>query len=375
MAVKKIEGKSTSALIFTTDNEKTALDQHAEAQIQMLCDTECCAGNVIRVMPDVHAGKVGPIGLTMTLNGKAMPAIVSGDIGCGLLAVPVKGKMEFQKLDAVLRDRVPSGSANRGEPHPDADDIDLSELRCASHIQLDRAYRGLGTLGGGNHFIEIDENGANEKYLVIHSGSRNLGQQVCDYYMKAGQEELKAKGVEIPFEMTWLEGQLFEDYLHDVQFVCRYAVLNRQIMMKEITKGMKWKTGEELISIHNYIGDDGILRKGAISAKEGESVIIPMNMRDGVILGTGKGNAEWNQSAPHGSGRVLMRTEVKTSHTVSEFKKEMKGIYSSCIRPDTLDEAPFAYRSIEEMKPVLKDTVEITDVLHPLYSFKAGDEK
>lgn len=408
-----VEGTCASAIIYTVEDEGSALDQHALAQVRMLCDTEACEGSVIRVMPDVHAGKVGPVGLTMSIGERVMPALIGNDIGCGVTITQIANLKrglkidDCQRLDAVIRERVPSGSANRASPHPWAEDFDLSELRCARHIQLERAIAGLGTLGGGNHFIEVDCKdrshvmaGAFEcfilddellddeqsraveakqdaclpgsHFLVVHSGSRNLGQQVYDHYMRVGRDALKRAGLNVPYEMTWLEGELAQDYLHDVQIVCRFAELNRQIMQREIFRGMKWKSGESFSSMHNYIGADGILRKGAVSARAGEKVIIPTNMRDGCILAIGKGNSEWNMSAPHGSGRILMRTEVKRRHTVSEYRKEMQGVYCSCIGPATLDEAPFAYKPMEDLVGAIESTVEHSATLVPAYCFKAG---
>ena len=237
----------------------------------------------------------------------------------------------------------------------------------------------LGTLGGGNHFIELDTAKNGEVFLIVHTGSRHLGKEVAEYYMKAGQDELKDNGInDIPFEMTYLSGNLMEDYLHDLKIVEEYAILNRKIIASEIIKKMKWKAIEEISCSHNYVdfsGNQPILRKGAISAKLDEKVIIPINMKEGVLLGRGLGNEEWNNSAPHGSGRVLSRGEVNSSHTVSEFKKEMKGIYTSCISKDTLDEAPFAYRGIDYIKEVIKDTVEVENVLTPIYNYKGGDRK
>lgn len=215
-------------------------------------------------------------------------------------------------------------------------------------------------------------------YVVIHSGSRHLGKEVTDYYVKAGAALLKERGIETPYPLTWLEGELMEDYLHDLLTVQRYAQLNREIMAEEIMKGMKLKAQEARSSVHNYFdASEGmrILRKGAISARRGEQIVIPVNMRDGIILGTGKGNPEWNFSAPHGSGRKIRRDEVKERYTVAAFRKEMKGIYSSCIAADTLDEAPFAYRSIEDIREKIRDTAEIEKILKPVYNFKAGDKR
>lgn len=229
--------------------------------------------------------------------------------------------------------------------------------------------------GGGNHFIELDRGTDDSMYLTVHTGSRHLGEEVAEYYTKLANRFLKLQGKEIPYFMSYLEGDCKEAYLEDVQVIQRYAEWNRQIIVREILKGMKWKAVEQFSVAHNYLDTSGILRKGAISARNGEQVLIPVNMKDGIILGIGKGNAEWNDSAPHGSGRRLKREDVKKQHTVSEFKKEMKGIYSSCVGAETLDEAPFAYRSIAKIAEQIKDTVEITDQLKSIYNFKAGSKK
>ena len=234
----------------------------------------------------------------------------------------------------------------------------------------------IGTLGGGNHFIEVDRDTDGDYYLVIHSGSRHLGMEVTEYYLKAGQKEsqMKKQG-HAPYEMTCLEGKLLEDYLQDLAVTQEYAANNREAMLDEIMRGMKWRIMDSYTCIHNYIDFSGelpILRKGAISAKAGEKVVIPINMRDGIILGTGLGNEAWNCSAPHGSGRVYRRSEVKDHHTVSEFKKAMEGIHSICVNKDTLDEAPFAYRKIDDIAEVIEDTVTIDRIIKPVYNFKAG---
>ena len=223
------------------------------------------------------------------------------------------------------------------------------------------------------------DKGESGVYVVIHTGSRHLGMEVTEYYIREGQSFLKEKGEETPYELTWLEGDLMDSYLHDVKVVQEYAALNRELILREILKGMKWKESEREESVHNYIDtlSDGrlILRKGAISAKEGQRVIIPINMRDGVILGVGMGKPDWNESAPHGSGRKYKREDVKSKFTVSAFKSEMKGIYSTCIGADTLDEAPFAYRDLESILANIGDTVEISEVIKPVYSFKAGEKR
>ncbi len=380
-----------------------AVEDYALSQIQMIADNEAAKGSNIRVMPDVHPGKVGPIGLTMTVKDMVILALIGIDIGCGMsLARIGKVRKDFQKLDTVIRDNIPVGSKIREKSVELSYEFDPGFLRCAAHIRKDKVMLSLGTLGGGNHFIEVDEDENGENYLIIHSGSRRLGKEVAEYYMDKGQRLLKKQGIDVPYEMTYLTGELLEDYLHDIALVQEYAELNRRIMMRTISKGMKWKILEERSCIHNYvemldntrvdgntafsdnntIGTEksagttqdatAILRKGAISAKKGEDVIIPINMRDGVILGKGKGNPDWNYSAPHGAGRIASREVTAGSHTLSEFKAAMKGIYSSCISKDTLDEAPFAYRDIDYIKTAIEDTVEITEVLKPVFNYKGG---
>lgn len=375
--MKMIEGTYSSAKIFTCGNPENGLDDYAAAQIRMLCDNPVSEGCKIRIMPDVHPGKVGTIGLTMTVGDKVMPNIVGIDIGCGMTLAEVKCKrVEFQKLDTVIRENVPSGFHIRSAVHRFADTFDFSRLTCAGKIRKDKALHSLGTLGGGNHFIEIDRDDEGGIYAVIHSGSRHLGKEVTEYYLSEGQKRLKEKGLDIPYELTWLEGTLMEDYMHDLEIVQEYAALNREVMLDEIGKGMKWKYRDTYSCIHNYVdvsSEQPVLRKGAISAKEGESVIIPINMRDGILLGTGLGNEDWNHSAPHGAGRILKREDVKSSHTLAEFKKAMKGIYSPSINKETLDEAPFAYRGMEEIAGVIGDTVSITKTIRPIYNFKADE--
>ena len=252
-------------------------------------------------------------------------------------------------------------------------DVDFSRLKAT--VNKKKAVENLGTLGYGNHYIEIDTDSNKNYYVGVHSGSRHLGQEIVEYYLTAGQEELRARGENVSYELTYLTGNLMLEYLKDLRIAQKYAFLNRQIMLEEIIKGMKWKIIEIIDCPHNYIdftGEKAILRKGAISAREGEKVIIPINMRDGVIIGKGKGSADWNFSAPHGSGIILKRTEVKNHHTVLEFKTAMKGIYSTSISKETLDESPFAYRGVESIKEAISETVEIEKILRPVYNFKAG---
>jgi len=376
--MRTVNGIYASAKIFTTNNKQTAVDDYAIAQLQMLCDNETSKGSVIRVMPDVHPGKVGTIGLTMTVGERILPNLVGIDIGCGMTLAELRtSKIEFQKLDAVIRNHIPSGFAIRNKLHRYAEELDLSQLRCYQSIRPEKALYSLGTLGGGNHFIEVDTDDNGTRYVVLHSGSRHLGKEVTEYYLNEGQKHLKTQGLQVPYELTWLDGILKEDYLHDLQIVQQFAALNREIMLDELVKGMKWKVTHSYSCIHNYVDcseSTPVLRKGAISAKQNEPVIIPINMRDGILLGKGLGNTDWNCSAPHGAGRIMKREDIKQYYTVSAYKAEMKGIYSTCIGKDTLDEAPFAYRPVEDIAEVIKDTVNIDKRIRPLYNFKAGGQ-
>lgn len=376
-----IYGKYANAVVYTTNNETYAIDDYARKQIQMICNHPSAQGCTIRIMPDVHPGKVGTIGLTMTIGDSLLPSLVGVDIGCGMTIARLKTRaIEFAKLDTVIREQVPVGGATRKTIHKFAERIDLSSLHCYSAIDEAKALRSIGTLGGGNHFIELDKGEDDICYIVIHSGSRHLGMEVTSYYLREGQKEqqMKKSGGHAPYEMTCLSGKLLDCYLHDLAIVQEYAAWNREAIIDEMVRGMKWRILEGYSCIHNYVdfsSETPILRKGAIRANAGEQVIIPINMRDGVILATGLGNADWNYSAPHGSGRVYRRSEVKDYHTVSEFKKEMTGIHSVCIGKDTLDEAPFAYRKLEDILEVIQDTVRVDQIIRPIYNYKAGGEE
>ncbi len=369
--MKIIKGIYAEAKIFTDD-----VEEYAEAQVKMICDNETAAGSRICMMPDIHPGKIAPIGLSMTVTDKVIPQLLGVDIGCGMTCVKLnKSNAEFSKLDRIIRENIPSGFSIRKEPHHMAEEFSCDELHCIRHINRQKAERSLGTLGGGNHFIELDIGKDGSLYLAVHTGSRHLGEEVAEYYTKLANISLKEQGKEVPYYMSYLEGAHKDAYLEDVKIIQQYAEQNRQIIVREILKGMKWKAAEQFSVAHNYLDEEGILRKGAISAKSGEKVVIPANMKEGIILGIGKGNPEWNMSAPHGSGRKWKREDVKNQYTVSAFKKEMKGIYSSCVGADTLDEAPFAYRSIKEIAGQIKDTVAVTEILKPVYNFKAGSRK
>ena len=375
--METINGNFSSALVFSSSAEKYAL-----SQVQAICDNEVSLGSSVRVMCDVHPGKVAPIGLTMTIGKRILPYLVGLDIGCGMTSAKITKHrgMEFKKLDSVIRENVPSGFSVRksaNDVHRFISSFDFSSLDCSRHVSAEKNALALGTLGGGNHFIEIDKDDDGDFYITVHSGSRHLGKEVADHYLLEGSRILKKRNEEVPFELTYLEGDILDSYLHDIEIVQKFAELNRLSIIDEIAKGMKWKTDDPISCIHNYIDfrtEKPILRKGAVSAQNGEKVIIPINMRDGIILGTGKGNAEWNFSSPHGAGRVMNRDDVKKKFTVSQYKSEMKGIYSSCISKGTLDEAPFAYREISEILSAINPTVSVEKIIRPVYNFKAQSE-
>jgi len=369
-----VKGKFNDAVVFTEVVEESALDQ-----IKTLCGQEFTAGLRIRIMPDVHAGAGCTIGTTMTIKDKVVPNLVGVDIGCGMETIKIcNSHIELQKLDKFIYNKIPSGFNVRETPHKYNEEIDLTCLRCRrdGKINLDRAVKSLGTLGGGNHFIEagVDQKGA--IYLVVHSGSRHLGLEVAGYYQEQAYRSLKENGKEdIPKALAYVSGSLMDDYIHDMKIIQRYAMLNRKAIMDEIIKGMKLKVEEEFTTIHNYIDtDEMILRKGAVSAKEGEKLLIPINMRDGSLICVGKGNKEWNCSAPHGAGRLMSRKAAKDSFTLSQFKKQMEGIYTTSVNAMTLDECPMAYKPMDDIVENIKETVEIKSIIKPIYNFKAGEE-
>ena len=398
-----LNGKYNSAKVFTE-----VIEQGAVSQIIAFCSQPMSADSQIRIMPDVHAGAGCTIGTTMTITDKVIPNLVGVDIGCGMETVRLKEKhIELQKLDKLIYEKIPSGFAIREKPHRYSEKVDLTELYCYKHIDPLRAEKSIGTLGGGNHFIEADKGEDGSIYIVIHSGSRHLGVETAKYYQneayrrlnkssekevneliermksegkhKQIQSELKklenTKTTDIPKHLAYCEGELFDQYIHDMKIVQQFAMLNRQAMMDEIIKGMHLHVVEQFTTIHNYIDTDTmILRKGAVSAQAGEKLLIPINMRDGSLICTGKGNPDWNCSAPHGAGRLMSRSQAKQSFTVSEFKKQMDGIYTTSVNAQTLDECPMAYKSMEDIVDNIGDTVEINEVIKPIYNFKAGEE-
>lgn len=397
----EIKGKFNTAKVFTD-----IIDEDSIRQVCELCNQSFAEGAKIRMMPDVHAGAGCVIGTTMTITDRVVPNMVGVDIGCGMETVRIKGrKLEVEQLDKLIKFNIPSGFDIREKRHRYAEKARLEELRCAEQVNLDRAYHSLGTLGGGNHFIEADK-GEDGIYIVIHSGSRHLGVEVAKFYQKRAIEELKHSGDDnvrklidemklqgrekeieaavrehnsqakkaVPDHLAYVYGTALDDYIHDMKIVQEFAMLNRKAMMDEIVRGMKLKIEDEFTTIHNYIDTEKmIVRKGSVSAQSGERLIIPINMRDGSLICVGKGNDDWNCSAPHGAGRLFSRSQAKQNFTVSEYKKQMSGIYSTTINQSTLDECPMAYKSMDDIVKNIGDTVEITEVIKPIYNFKAGE--
>ena len=398
----EIKGKYASAKIFADIAEESAV-----AQIMTLCNQPISKDAKIRIMPDVHTGAGCTIGTTMTITDSAIPNLVGVDIGCGMETVRLKEKhIELQKLDKLIYRCIPSGFSVRENPHRFAESFQREQLYCAEKIHVRRLLQSIGTLGGGNHFIEADQGDDGSIYLVIHSGSRHLGVEVARYYQEeayrllnlASEAEVQAligslkaagkekqiqkalkklheeKHTDVPKHLAYTTGMLFEQYIHDMKLTQAFAMLNRQAIMDEIIRGMGLHVADQFTTIHNYIDTDHmILRKGAVSARCGEKLLIPMNMRDGSLICTGKGNDDWNQSAPHGAGRLMSRSEAKSSFTVSEFKKQMAGIYTTSVSSGTLDECPMAYKPMEAITSCIGDTVTIDEIIRPIYNFKAGE--
>lgn len=397
----EIKGKVNTAICYAKVVEDEAIEQ-----IRRMCDYEFTENSRIRIMPDVHAGKGCTIGTTMTVIDKAVPNIVGVDIGCGMYTVCLgKSEIDFAKLDEAAH-YIPSGM-NIWDGRQEK--FDLQELRCYRSLKNTKwLERSLGTLGGGNHFIEVDQAADGTKFLVIHTGSRNLGKQVAEIYQRLAidlnkgkesyfeqrdeiirtykeqgrrneiQSALEAiswnqRETTMPEDLCYLYGRFFEDYLHDVEICQRFATRNRE-KIAEILLDRTGMTGTDgFHTIHNYIDtDEMILRKGAIAAHAGEKVLIPINMRDGSVLAVGKGNADWNYSAPHGAGRIMSRTKAKDTLSMDEYRTMMAGVYTTSVNEATLDEAPMAYKSLEDIIDVIRETVDVIDVMKPIYNFKAN---
>ena len=400
----EIKGKVNTAVCYAAVVEEEAIEQ-----IRRMCDYEFTEGSKIRIMPDVHAGKGCTIGTTMTINDKVVPNIVGVDIGCGMYTVelgPVN--IDFERVDAAVHE-IPSG---RGVWEGRMERFDLTGLACYRSLkQTKRLERSLGTLGGGNHFIEIDVASDGNKYLVIHSGSRNLGKQVAELYqalavdlnlgkanyfeqrdeiirtykeqgrrseiqaaLKSLEAEWKAKEPTMPADLCYLYGTYLEDYLHDVEICQQFARRSRERMAEIILEKTGMTARSSFHTIHNYIDTkEMILRKGSIAAHAGELVLIPINMRDGSVLARGKGNPEWNFSAPHGAGRLMSRMKARETLNLDAYRKTMEGIYTTSVNESTLDEAPMAYKSLDDILDVIRDSVDVIEVLKPIYNFKASE--
>jgi len=398
----EIKGKINTAICYAT-----VIEDEAKEQIRRMCDYQLTENSRIRIMPDVHAGKGCTIGTTMTVKDKVCPNIVGVDIGCGMYTLKLaERELDFEKIDEACH-HIPSGK-NVWEGRQER--FDLTNLRCHRSLKdTKRLERSLGTLGGGNHFIEIDQAKDGTYYLVIHSGSRNLGKQVAEIYqqlaidlhmgkeeyfkqrdeiiriykaagrraeiqkaLKELQKNYETKELDTPSDLCWLYGTFLEDYLHDVAICQDFACRSRERMAKIILERTGMTALEAFHTIHNYIDvEEMILRKGAIAAHAGEKVLIPINMRDGSVIALGKGNPEWNYSAPHGAGRVMSRSKAKEALNLEEYKEAMKGIYTTSVNESTLDEAPMAYKSLENIIDVIRDSVEIIDIMKPVYNFKA----
>lgn len=401
MDIMEIKGQFNTAICYAK-----VIGDNAIEQIRKLCDCEFTSGSRIRIMPDVHAGKGCTIGTTMTILDKAVPNLVGVDIGCGMYTVNLgKSELDLPKLDEVAH-FIPSGTRvwEGRQAH-----FDLTALRCYRNLKdSKRLERSLGTLGGGNHFIEVDRSEDGTNYLVIHSGSRNLGKQVAEFYQQLaidlnhGKEEyyqkrdaliaeykatgrrteiqaaLKAlrwteKKVDVPDELSFLYGTYLEDYLHDVEICQQFAARNRELMVEIILSHLGLIKEDAFHTVHNYIDTkEMILRKGAVAAHGGERLLIPINMRDGSVLAVGKGNPEWNFSAPHGAGRILSRTDAREKLALAAYEKAMEGIYTTSVSQSTIDEAPMAYKSLDDILDVIQESVDVIDIIKPIYNFKVG---
>lgn len=405
----EVSGRFNSAKVFTED-----VDEKSLGQIKTLCDQRFSEGSRIRLMPDVHAGAGCTVGTTMTVTDKICPNLVGVDIGCGMetvvFAAESRTSREFspEKLDNCIRKSVPSGFSIRKFPHKFAEQVEWDKIR--GKYDRKRAVLSLGTLGGGNHFIEADRDGEGNLYIVVHSGSRHAGLEIAEHYQKAAWLQLNGKTeadvetliqklkedgrqseieselkklksqveTDVPETLAYLTGSLFDDYINDMKIMQDFARLNRKAMLDSICVGLRTSESEiveQFTTIHNYIDTDAmILRKGAVSAKKGEKILIPINMRDGSLICSGLGNEDWNFSAPHGAGRVMSRTAARKSLDLDDFRNEMRGIYSTTVGLDTIDEAPMAYKTIDSILSNIKPTAEVLKIIKPVYNFKASDE-
>ncbi|MBE7114265.1 RtcB family protein [Bacillus paranthracis] len=393
----ELKGKFNQAKVFTDKIEETAAGQIIE-----LCNQEFAQNSKIRIMPDTHAGAGCTIGTTMTIQDKIVPNLVGVDIGCGMQVAVIdkkRNEINLDMLDEVIRKYVPSGFNIRDKEHKFANKVDFGAVRAPFNLQ--RAQKSIGSLGGGNHFYELNEDDNGNVYMVVHSGSRNLGKQIAEHYQNLAYEQLMniksvkeeiierltregrqqeihdaLRGVKSPKirkELAYLEGQGFKDYMNDMVIAQNYAELNRKAMIDEVVTRMGWKIKDQFTTIHNYIDmENMILRKGAISAQKGERVIIPINMRDGSIIAYGKGNADWNFSGPHGAGRIMSRKKAKETLNLKDFQDTMTEVWTTSVMESTLDEAPMVYKPMDEIVENTKGTIDIASIIKPIYNFKAN---
>ena len=399
----EIKGKCNKAIVYASNAEPEAVEQ-----LRTLCDMEIYKDCKIRIMPDVHAGAGCTIGTTMTIDKAITPNMVGVDIGCGMETVMIKEKqIDFEKLDELIRKQIPSGMNVRSRKHENADKTRVFELRCIDKVEhLEKELKAIGSLGGGNHFIEVDKDEEENLYIVIHSGSRHLGKEVADIYQaKACQQtngvtkeeinrminELKSQGRQkeisekfaeikqmvkndIPKDLAYVTDDLFDDYIHDMKIMQEFADINRKTMMEIIIKGMGLTIIDQFTTINKYIDTDQmILRKGSVSAKKGEKLLIPINMRDGSLICIGKGNPDWNCSAPHGAGRIMSRHEAFRTLSLDEFSRQMEGIYTTTANIRTLDESPMAYKDMKDIVENITPTADIIKTIKPIYNFKADE--
>lgn len=408
--MQEVNGKYNTAKVYTD-----VIDEKSLQQIKTLCDQEFTSGAKIRLMPDVHAGAGCTIGTTMTIKDKIVPNLVGVDIGCGMETLCIKSDSEVSRnfngaeLDKIIRMNIPSGFNIRKFPHAFVEQVEWDNIK--GHYNKKRAWLSLGTLGGGNHFIEADRDDEGNLYIVVHSGSRHAGLEIADYYQEQAWkqingnseadckhliDQLKSEGREneiqdrlaelkaqvstnVPKDLAYVSGELFDDYINDMRIMQHFAMLNRKAMIQSISIGLHIKEADiidQFTTIHNYIDTENmILRKGAVSAQNGEKFLIPINMRDGSLICIGKGNEDWNCSAPHGAGRVMSRNKAKKELSLEEFKAEMSGIWSSTVNLDTIDEAPMAYKTMDDIVANIAPTAEIHKVIKPIYNYKAGEER
>ena len=406
--MQEVKGKYNTAKVFTDVIDETSLKQ-----IQLLCNQEFTAGEKIRLMPDVHAGAGCTIGTTMTIKDKIVPNLVGVDIGCGMETLVIHKDSDVAKnfsgavLDKIIKKNIPCGFDIRKKPHDFVSEVEWNKVK--GKFTKNRAILSLGTLGGGNHFIEADKDDEGNLYIVVHSGSRHAGLEIAEYYQEMAwnqlnqktkadldamiaelkatgrQSEIEEKRIEmnaqiktaIPKDLAYVSGYLFDDYINDMKIMQHFAALNRKAMIDTISIGLRIKKEdliEQFTTIHNYIDiENMILRKGAVSAKKGEKLLIPINMRDGSLVCIGKGNEDWNCSAPHGAGRVMSRMKAKRQLSMEEFKAQMSGIYSTTVSKETLDEAPMAYKTMDDIVNNINPTAHIEKIIKPIFNFKAAE--